>query len=257
MKRLCGKGMKSLYMALDDGKWTLILASLLCLQCKAHLSRSWAALILLYCYQCNFYCLICVTLAHVIQSLVCVLCCHLFLFSLLKYGGPSKSWSHTMLLPCQFPAFVDDLIVLVCFDTVFCNPATQIQLWWYFAVWATIEFSGGTVYLNVTSSIKMDHVKTAITANLPQVPELLPYPAWAPLHIVLTSRPAASEALTMCAPLQTAHKCTAFFSSLPLNFYSSLPLPLTFLQVCFDHLTATSSSLSSLLTLLSVFLPPI
>lgn len=40
--------------------------------------------------------------------------------------------------------------------------------------WASFEFSDGTVYLDVPSSTKMDHAKTAITSNVPQVPELLP-----------------------------------------------------------------------------------
>lgn len=70
--------------------------------------------------------------------------------------------------------------------------------------------------------------------------------------VVRTSRSAASEALSLCAPLQTAHKSSAPFCNLPLNSCSFLPYPSPFCSHALTIFQLAASSSLSLVTLLLV-----
>lgn len=113
-----------------------------------------------------------IVLSSVTRSLLCFLCCHLFLScSLNVQFFPRVHLVLCSCLPCLFPSFVDELLVLlVCFDH-FCNLGPYVQdgsCHILITQRGAALSSDWTVHPDVPYLIKTDHSK-----NLPQVPGLL------------------------------------------------------------------------------------
>lgn len=61
-----------------------------------------------------------------IISLVPLLSC--LTFPSLNVAVLAKCWSHSMLLPCQCPAFVEESVGLVLVDPLFCDAGMEVSV---------------------------------------------------------------------------------------------------------------------------------